>query len=64
MKEVATFMEISRGTLYKLVRDGKIDHVNIAKTGNRHILGFTAQDVQRYYDTLPNSSNGIKRIDQ
>jgi excisionase family DNA binding protein len=63
-KEVAAFIGISYITLYRLVKDGKIKAVNVAKSGKRTVFAFTAQDVQLYYNSLPNSPAGNKSIDQ
>lgn len=52
MKDVAKFLGISYGTLYKLVKCGKIVARNIAMTGTKPIYGFTDEDVQAYYDSI------------
>lgn len=64
MMEVAKFMGISYITLYRLVKGGKIKVVNVAKSGKKPIFGFTAQDVQTYYNAIPGASNRPKRIDE
>ena len=57
MHEVAEFMKISYMTLYRLVKDGKIKAVNVAKSGEkRPRYAFTPEAVQAYYDNLPDSS--------
>jgi excisionase family DNA binding protein len=60
INEVAAFMEISKATLYRLTRSGKLKVFNTAKTGHKQIFGFRAEDIQDYYDHLPRS---IKRIE-
>lgn len=64
-KEVAHFMEISYITLYRLVKDGKIKATNIARVGaKKEVWKFRAEDVQKYYDTLPNSTQGLESVDK
>lgn len=59
MHEVAEFMGISYMTLYRLIKDGKIEAVNIAKSGEkRPRFAITPEAVQNYYDNLPDSSSG------
>lgn len=55
-KEVADFMGISYITLYRLVKSGKIKAVNIAKSGKRPIYAFHSEEVQKYYDSLHNTT--------
>ncbi len=63
MHEVADFVGISYITLYRLVKDGKIKALNIAKTGKRPIFAFKAEDVQTYLDSLSGSTRGSKTLD-
>ena len=55
LPEVADFMGVSYITLYRMVKDGKIRSVNIAKTGTKPIYGVPADAVQDYYDTIEKS---------
>lgn len=58
MHEVAAFMKISYMTLYRMVKSGKIKTINRAKSGEKPIFGFRAEDIQKYYDQLSNSIKG------
>lgn len=61
--EVADFMKISYITLYRMVKSGKINSVNRAKTGTKPIYGITPEAVQAYYDNqISNSTKGTKGI--
>ncbi len=64
LKEVAAFIGVSVPTVYRMVKYGKLKAVNIAKTGNRPIWGFRAEDIQSYYDQLPHASRGLESIDK
>lgn len=64
LKEVASFMEISVPTLYRMIKGGKINTRNMAKTGTKKIFGFTAQDVQEYYDKNSHSARGAENLNQ
>lgn len=64
LKEVAAFMEVSYNTLRKMVRDGKIKAIDIAKSGTRPIYSFRAEDVQAYYAALPHTSRRLEEVDQ
>ncbi len=61
MDEVADFMGISYITLYRMVRDGRIEVLNTAKSGKKPIYGFTAEAVQAYYDSIGGKENIRKR---
>ena len=61
-REVWLFMEISPATLYRAVKCGKIKAVNIAKSGTKPIYGFRAEDVQEYYDSLPNTNQRLEEV--
>ena len=56
--DAAKAMDISRHTLFRMIRNGKIKGINIAKSGKRPIWGILAEDIQSYYDDIQNS---IKR---
>lgn len=60
MHEVSEFMGISYITLYRMVKSGKISYVNIAKTGKKEIFAFRPEDVQAYYDKLPQNQTSGK----
>lgn len=62
MDEVAAFMEISKPTLYRMVRAGQIKTVNGAKVGRR--LAFRAEDIQAYYDKIRGSDKRIETINK
>lgn len=55
MHEVAVFMGISYMSLYRLVKNGEIETINIAKSGKKPIFAFTPEAVQAYYDNVQNS---------
>ena len=52
MKDAAESMGVSYHTLWRMVRDGKIKVVSIAKSGKKPIYGFKAEDIQAYYDAI------------
>lgn len=56
MHEVAKAIGVSYITLYRLVKSGKIQALNIAKSGKRPIFAFSAHDVKRYIDSLSSPS--------
>lgn len=62
MVEVAKQMEIGYATLYRMVKNGRIKALNIAKSGTKPIFAFRAEDVQAYYDSLPHSDQQSKKI--
>jgi excisionase family DNA binding protein len=55
LNEAAKFIGVSYVTMYRLVKNGKIESLNVAKTGSKPIFGFTPEMIQRYYDSLSNS---------
>lgn len=59
MHETAEFMGISYMTLYRMVKGGKIGYVNIAKTGSKEIFAFRPEDIQAYYDHIPQSKKSF-----
>lgn len=58
MDEVAKFIGVSKTTLYRMIKDGRIKPLNIAKSGTKPLHGFRAEDIQAYYDSF--GSKGIK----
>lgn len=52
LNEASNFMGISYMVIYRLVKNGKIKALNIAKTGERPIFGITPQSIQAYYDSF------------
>jgi len=62
VKEVCGFMGISMPTLYRMIKDGKIKPINIAKSGKKGLVAFRAEDIQAYYDSIPNSTKGLKSV--
>lgn len=60
MREAAAFMEISYPTIHRMVRDGRIQAVNTAKSGTRKIWGISAEAIQLYYASLPNSGRRLE----
>ena len=63
-REVWLFMEISPATLYRMIKCDKIKFVNIAKSGKKRIYGFRAEDVQEYYDHLPNTHKRLEEVNK
>ena len=57
-KKVAEFLKVSPATLLNMIKGGKIKTINIAKTGSRPIYGITAEAIQKYYDSLQNTTKG------
>lgn len=55
LRETAEAMGVSYHTLFRMVRDGKMKAVNIAKSGKKPIYGFRADDIQAYYDNIAGS---------
>lgn len=60
MRETAEFMGISYNTIHRMVRDGRIQAVNVAKSGTKAIWGISAEAIQLYYDKLPNSDKRVE----
>ena len=58
MDEAAKFIGISKTTLYRMIKDGRIKPLNTAKSGTKSLYGFRAEDIQAYYDSFP--SKGIR----
>ena len=54
MKETSEFMGVCYHTLYRAIRGGKIRARNRARSGQKPIYGFTAEDIQTYYDAISN----------
>lgn len=64
-QEVADFLGMSYMKVYRLVKSGKMKATNIAPEGSKKsIFLFKAEDVQAYYDHLPDSTPRIKILDQ
>ena len=61
-QKVADFIGVSYATLYRMVKNGKIKVVNIARTGTKPIWRFRAEDVKEYYDRLQDSTKQHNRI--
>lgn len=62
LSEVAKFMGITYITLFRLVKSGKIQSVNTARTGKKPIYGITAEALQTYYDQVSNTTKGDKGL--
>lgn len=60
--EVANFMGISYAKVMRLIKCGKIKATNIALSGTKPIYGIKPEDVQAYYDQVPNTDNGTKNL--
>lgn len=58
--EVAAQMGISYNALWRLVFKGKIKAINIAASGKKQRLRFRAEDIQAYYDKLPDSAARVE----
>lgn len=61
MVNAAKVIGVSYGTLFKMVKSGKIKAVNIARTGNKPIYSLLARDVEEYikqYNSLQDPSSG------
>jgi excisionase family DNA binding protein len=62
LHEVAKFMGVNYMTLYRLVKGGKISCINVAQNGNKPIFKITAEELQRYYNSVPGASKGDQGI--
>lgn len=63
--QIAKYIGCSAVTLHRLVKSGKIKAVNIGKPeSKRPIYRFRAEDIQDYYDHLPNTSSRIEDVNK
>lgn len=59
--EAAKVIGVSYGTLFKMIKTGRIKAVNIARTGKKPIYSLLAKDVKEYiqrYNSLQDTSSG------
>ena len=53
-KEVIAFMKISRNTLYRMIKSGRIKAIKVTMSGDKGVWMFRPEDVQAYYDSIHN----------
>lgn len=61
MVNAAKVIGVSYNTLFRMVKQGKIKAVNIARTGSKPIYSLLAEDVDTYikrYNSLQDTSSG------
>lgn len=59
--DAAKKIGVSYGTLFRMIKDGRIRAVNVARTGKKPIYSLIAKDVEDYiakYNSLQNPSSG------
>lgn len=52
LAQAAEAMGVSYHTLFRMVHNGKIKAMNVAKSGKKPIYGIRAEDIQAYYDAI------------
>lgn len=58
--QVAAFMGIPYMSVYRLFTNGMLKGVNTNPGGKKPVWKFRAEDVQAYYDSLPDSPQRLK----
>lgn len=59
-QEVAAFMGVPYMTVYRLITNAMLKGINVNPNGKKPVWKFRAEDVQAYYDSLPDSPQRLK----